>query len=104
MLKEDPGLLMARRTRAVAYAAAGKPDLAIADLRALDREGQLTPEDAVVLGDNLRSAGRLEEAALILERAERENPTFRATADFTRARCGSRRAITTTRQHCASAF
>ena len=35
----------------------------------LDKEGQLTPEDAVVLGDNLRSAGRLEEAALILERA-----------------------------------
>ena len=25
VLKEDPGLLMARRTRAVAYAAAGKP-------------------------------------------------------------------------------
>ena len=67
---------MARRTRAVAYAAAGSHDLAIADLRALDRDGQLTAEDAVVLGDNLRSAGRLEEAALILERAARENPTF----------------------------
>ena len=76
VLKEDPGLLMARRTRAVAYAAAGKPDLAIADLRALDRDGQLTPEDAVVLGDNLRSAGRLEEAALILGRSVRENPTL----------------------------
>jgi choline-sulfatase len=76
VLEEDPGLFMARRTRAVAYAAAGKHDLAIADLRALDREGQLTPEDAVVLGDNLRSAGRLEEAALVLQRAERENPSF----------------------------
>ncbi len=42
----------------------------------LDKEGELTPEDAVVLGDNLRFAGRLEEAALILERAARENPTF----------------------------
>jgi choline-sulfatase len=76
VLRDDPGLLMARRTRAVAYAAAGRHDLAIADLRVLDKDGQLTPEDAIVLGDNLRFAGRLEEAALILERAERENPTF----------------------------
>ena len=76
VLAEDPGLFMARRTRAVAYAAAGRHDLAIADLRVLDKEGQLTPEDAIVLGDNLRSAGRLDEAALILERAQRENPTF----------------------------
>jgi choline-sulfatase len=76
VLEDDPGLFMARRTRAVAYAAAGRHELAIADLRVLDREGQLTPEDAVVLGDNLRSAGRLEEAALILQRAERENPSF----------------------------
>jgi arylsulfatase A-like enzyme/Tfp pilus assembly protein PilF len=76
VLEEDRGLFMARRTRAVAYAAAGRHELAIADLRVLDKEGQLTPEDAVVLGDNLRSAGRLEEAALILQRAERENPSF----------------------------
>ena len=76
VLEEDPGLFMARRTRAVAYAAAGRPELAIADLRVLDKEGELTPEDAVVLGDNLKSAGRLEEAALILQRAERENPSF----------------------------
>ena len=76
VLQEDPGLFMARRTRAVAYTAAGRHDLAIADLRALDKEGLLTPEDAVVLGDNLRSAGRLEESALILDRAHRENPMF----------------------------
>ena len=76
VLDEDPGLFMARRTRAVAYAAAGRHELAIADLRLLDKEGQLTAEDAVVLGDNLLSAGRLEEAALILQRAERENPSF----------------------------
>jgi Tfp pilus assembly protein PilF len=76
VLKEDPGLLMARRTRAVAYAAAGQHDLAIADLRVLDKEGQLTPEDAIVLGDNLRFAGRLEEAALVLTRVEHEDPTF----------------------------
>ena len=76
VLKEDPGLFMARRTRAVAYAAAGRHELAVEDLRLLDKEGQLTPEDAVVLGDNLRFAGRLEEAILILERAGRENPTW----------------------------
>jgi choline-sulfatase len=76
VIGEDPGVFMARRTRAVAYAAAGRHELAIADLRALDKEGQLTPEDAIVLGDNLRFAGRLEEAALILERTGRENPTF----------------------------
>jgi arylsulfatase A-like enzyme/tetratricopeptide (TPR) repeat protein len=76
VLKEAPGLFMARRTRAVAYAAAGRHELAVDDLRLLDKEGQLTPEDAVVLGDNLRFAGRLEEAILILERAGRENPTF----------------------------
>jgi choline-sulfatase len=76
VLEEDPGLFMARRTRAVAYAAARRHDQAIADLRRLEKEGQLTPEDAVVLGDNLRSAGRLEEARLILERAILENPTF----------------------------
>ena len=76
VLAEDPGLFMARRTRAVAYAAAGRHDLAIADLRRLEKEGQLTPEDAVVLGDNLRSVGRLEEARLVLERTSSENPTF----------------------------
>jgi len=76
VLAEDSSLLMARRTRAVAYAAAGRHDLAIADLRALENKGALTAEDAVVLGDNLRSAGRLEEAALVLERAARENPAF----------------------------
>jgi arylsulfatase A-like enzyme/Tfp pilus assembly protein PilF len=76
VLAEDPGLFMALRTRAVAYAAAGRHDLAIADLRALDKQGQLTAEDAVVLGDNLRAAGRPGEAALILERAAHENPTF----------------------------
>ena len=76
VLEEDPALLMARRTRAVAYAAAGRHELAIADLRLLDKQRQLTPEDAVVLGDNLRAAGRLDEAALILERAAREDEAF----------------------------
>jgi choline-sulfatase len=76
VLNEAPGLLMARRTRAVAYAAAGRHELAIADLRRLEKDGQLTPEDAIVLGDNLRLAGKTAEAAAVLERAARENPKF----------------------------
>ena len=76
VLAEDPGLLAALRTRAVAYAAAGKHDLAVADLRRLEKDGQLTAEDAIVLGDNLRFSGRLAEAVAVLERAARENPKF----------------------------
>jgi arylsulfatase A-like enzyme/tetratricopeptide (TPR) repeat protein len=76
VLAEDPHLLMARRTRAVAYEAAGKHALAIADLRALQEQAQLTAEDAVVLGDNLRFAGKLDEAAKTLEQTARENPQF----------------------------
>jgi len=76
VLQDDPDLLMARRTRAVAYEAAGRHDLAIADLRVLEKIGQLTPEDAVVLGDNLRFAGQLDEAASTLERTAQENPGF----------------------------
>jgi arylsulfatase A-like enzyme/tetratricopeptide (TPR) repeat protein len=76
VLAEDPTLVMARHTRAVAYAAAGKHDLAIAELRRLEKDGQLGAEDAVVLGDNLRFAGKLAEAAEVLTRAARENPKF----------------------------
>jgi hypothetical protein len=54
VLAEDPGLLMARRTIAVAYEAAGQYPRAIEVLRGLEKEGQLTVEDAIVLGDNLR--------------------------------------------------
>jgi choline-sulfatase len=76
VLAEDPGLLMARRSRAVAYASAGQHDLAIADLRLLEKEGLLTAEDGVVLGDNLRFADRLEEATAVLEHTARSNPQF----------------------------
>jgi tetratricopeptide (TPR) repeat protein len=76
VLAEDPGLLMARRTIAVAYEAAGQYARAIEILRALEKEGQLTVEDAIVLGDNLRFAGRLPEAVAVLERTARENPKF----------------------------
>jgi arylsulfatase A-like enzyme/Tfp pilus assembly protein PilF len=76
VLAEDPGLLMARRTLAVAYAAAGAHDRAADELRRLEKEGHLSAEDAVVLGDNLRFAGRLAEAARVLEKATRDHPRF----------------------------
>ena len=76
LLAEDPGMLVALRTRAVAYEAAGQYEDAIRDLRDLEKRGALTAEDAVVLGDNLRLAGRAKEAAEVLERTARENPKF----------------------------
>jgi arylsulfatase A-like enzyme/Tfp pilus assembly protein PilF len=76
LLAEDPGMLVVLRTRAVAYAAAGRPADAIRDLRELEKRGALSAEDAVVLGDNLRLAGRPREATAVLERTSRENPKF----------------------------
>jgi arylsulfatase A-like enzyme/cytochrome c-type biogenesis protein CcmH/NrfG len=76
VLAEDPGLLVARRSLAVAYTSARQYDRAIAELRRLEKEGVLTAEDGVVLGDNLRFAGRLDEAAAVLERTARESPRF----------------------------
>jgi arylsulfatase A-like enzyme/Flp pilus assembly protein TadD len=76
VLAEDPGLLIARRTLAVAYAAAGRHDQAVTELRRLEKEGQLAAEDAIVLGDNLRFSGRLGEAVEVLQRTARENPKF----------------------------
>ena len=76
VLAEDPGLLVARRSLAVAYTSARRYDQAIAELRRLEKEGVLTAEDGVVLGDNLRFAGRLDEATAVLERTARENPRF----------------------------
>ena len=76
VLAEDPGLLMARRTIAVAYEAAGQYARAIEVLRGLEKEGQLTVEDAIVLGDNLRFADRLPEAVEVLQRTARDNPKF----------------------------
>jgi tetratricopeptide (TPR) repeat protein len=76
LLADDPGMLVARRTRAVAYEAAGKYDAAVADLRALEKQGALSGEDSVVLGDSLRMAGRLTEAVDVLERTARANSKF----------------------------
>ena len=76
VLAEDPGLLMARRSLAVAYAAARRPERAIAELRRVEKQSSLSAEDKIVLGDNLRFAGRLDEAQAVLEEAARENPRF----------------------------
>ncbi len=43
VLAEDSSLFMARRTRAVAYASAGRHDLAIADMRALEKRRRADP-------------------------------------------------------------
>jgi len=76
VLAEDPGLLMARRSLAVAYAAARRPERAIAELRRVEKQSSLNAEDKIVLGDNLRFAGRLDEAQAVLEATARENPRF----------------------------
>jgi len=76
LLAEDPGMLVVLRTRAVAYAAAGRPKDAVRDLRELETRGALSAEDAVVLGDNLRLAGHPDEAVRVLERTLAQNPTF----------------------------
>jgi choline-sulfatase len=76
LLAEDPGMLVVLRTRAVAYEAAGQYEGAVRDLRELEKRKALTAEDAVVLGDNLRLAGHLQEATEVLERTIRENPKF----------------------------
>ncbi len=50
VVRQDPGITVARRYRAVAYAAAGRPEAALADLDALEKEEGLSAEDLIVLG------------------------------------------------------
>jgi choline-sulfatase len=76
VLVEDPGLFVARRSLAMAYGSAGQYAKAIAELRWLEKETTLSAEDEVVLGDNLRFAGRLDEARAVLEGTARKNPRF----------------------------
>src|SRR5262249_13214412 len=76
LLKEDPGMLVVRRTRAVAYETAGQYEAAVRDLRSLEKEGALTAEDSVVLGDSLRLAGHAQEAIAVLRATADKNPRF----------------------------
>jgi arylsulfatase A-like enzyme/cytochrome c-type biogenesis protein CcmH/NrfG len=76
VLAEDPGLLVARRSLAMAYGTARQYQRAVAELRRLAKDAPLSAEDEVVLGDNLRFAGRLDEAVAVLEETARKNPRF----------------------------
>jgi choline-sulfatase len=76
VLAEDPNLFVARRSLAMAYGSAGQYAKAIAELRRLEKETALSAEDEVVLGDNLRFAGRLDEAQAVLEKTAQANPRF----------------------------
>jgi tetratricopeptide (TPR) repeat protein len=74
VLEKDPGATIALRYRAVAYAAAGRSAQAVNDVRALEKEGGLTAEDLIVLGDCLRASGRSEAALEALARAAQLQP------------------------------
>jgi choline-sulfatase len=76
VLAADPGLLVARRSLAMAYGEAGQYARAVAELRRLQKDAALSAEDEVVLGDNLRFAGRLDEATAVLQETARKNPRF----------------------------
>ena len=74
VLQEAPDAALPRRYRAVALAAAGRYEDAIADMRILEKAGALTTEDLIVLGDSLRLAGRTAEALAALDKASALQP------------------------------
>ncbi len=74
VLARDAGVTLARRYRAVAEAAMGQHDQAIADMRVLEKAGPLSAEDLMVLGDSLRLAGRPADALAALDRAQGLQP------------------------------
>ena len=76
VLAEDPGLLVARRSLAMAYGESGQYARAVTELRRLQKDAILSAEDEVVLGDNLRFAGRFDEATAVLQETARKNPRF----------------------------
>ena len=74
VLQDEPRMPLARRYRAIAHQAAGRYDAAMADIRALEKEGPLTAEDLVLLAETQRLARRPEEALASLDRAARLEP------------------------------
>jgi arylsulfatase A-like enzyme/tetratricopeptide (TPR) repeat protein len=74
VLQDAPDAALPRRYRAVALAAAGHHQEAIADMRILEKAGALTTEDLIVLGDSLRLAGRTAEALEALDKASALQP------------------------------
>ena len=74
VLAEEPEMPLARRYRAIAYQSAGRYDLALADLRGLERGSASSAEDLVLLAETLRLAKRPEEAIAPLDRAAALEP------------------------------
>ncbi|PYQ55815.1 MAG: hypothetical protein DMF78_00860, partial [Acidobacteria bacterium] len=85
VLRTDPHIKLARRYRAIALTAAGDHAAAVAELRALEKEGPLGADDLVLLGDCLRLSGRLQEALAALDAAGKRDP-HSPDAALTRAR------------------
>ncbi len=75
VLDEDPGVVIARRYRAIASAGSRRPEAALADLRALEQAGALTSDDLVTRADCLVMLGRSGEAIESLAQAERLQPS-----------------------------
>ncbi len=74
VLVDAPDAALPRRYRAVALAAEGHHEAAIADMRVLEKTGSLTTEDLIVLGDSLRLAGRTDEALAAVDKAAALQP------------------------------
>ena len=74
VLAEDPGIVIARRYRAIALAGAGRASAALADLRVLEQTGALTADDLVTRSDCLAALGRGPEALTALDRAAELQP------------------------------
>jgi len=74
VLREDPGIELAYRYRAIALQTAGRFAEAVKDVEALERFGPLSTEDLVLKAEALRLAGRASEGLDALDRAARLDP------------------------------
>ncbi len=74
VLTQDPGLLLARRYRALAFSAAGDHRGAMREVQELDRDGAAVFDDLLLLAESLRLLGRPIEAQAALDRSERLQP------------------------------
>ena len=79
VLQDAPEAVLPRRYRAIALAAEGRHEEAIADMRTLEKAGALTTEDLIVLGESLRLAGRTDEALAALDKASALQPELTLT-------------------------
>jgi arylsulfatase A-like enzyme/Tfp pilus assembly protein PilF len=86
VLSADPGITLAKRYRALALSAAGDHKAVIQEVRELEKRGEATFDDLLLLAESERSSGRPDEAIAVLERAERLQPRSPETG-LLRARC-----------------